>query len=164
MSREGAPTLDLSHLDSSAGALRVAIVVASWHRDITDAMLADAVTVVEAAGGTAEVIRVPGTFELSVAAMRIARSPQAPDAIVALGVVVRGGTPHFDYVCQAATDGLGRVALDTGIPVGFGVLTCDTVEQALERSGLPGSLERKGAEAAEAAIATVAALAEYPRG
>jgi 6,7-dimethyl-8-ribityllumazine synthase len=96
--------------------------------------------------------------------MRIARSPQAPDAIVALGVVVRGGTPHFDYVCQAATDGLGRVALDTGIPVGFGVLTCDTVEQALERSGLPGSLERKGAEAAEAAIATVAALAEYPRG
>ncbi|UQN15364.1 6,7-dimethyl-8-ribityllumazine synthase [Gulosibacter sp. ACHW.36C] len=164
MSREGAPTINLSHLDSSAGSLRVAIVVASWHRDITDAMLADAITVVEAAGGTAEVIRVPGTFELSVAAMRIACSPQAPDAIVALGVVVRGGTPHFDYVCHAATDGLGRVALDTGIPVGFGVLTCDTVGQALERSGLPGSLERKGAEAAEAAIATVVALAEYPRG
>lgn len=164
MSREGAPTIDLSSFGSQAGALRVAIVVASWHRDITDAMLADAVAVVEAAGGTAEVIRVPGTFELAVAAMRIARSPQAPDAIVTLGVVVRGGTPHFDYVCQAATDGLGRVALDTGIPVGFGVLTCDTVEQALERSGLPGSLERKGAEAAQAAIATVAALAEYPRG
>lgn len=158
MSKEGAPSIPIQ-----AAGLRVAIVVASWHRDITDALLADAVATVEAAGGTAEVIRVPGTFELAVAAMRIARASEAPDAIVALGVVVRGGTPHFDYVCQAATDGLGRVALDTGIPVGFGVLTCDTVEQARERSGFPGSLERKGVEAAEAAIATVAALAAYPR-
>jgi 6,7-dimethyl-8-ribityllumazine synthase len=102
------------------------------------------------------VVRVPGTFELPVVAKRLAES--GCDAVVSLGVVVRGGTPHFDYVCQAATDGLSRVALDTGVPVGFGVLTCDTDEQAFERSGLPGSKEDKGREAALAAVATALAL------
>ncbi len=98
----------------------------------------------------------PGSFELPVAASRLARSGY--DAVVALGVVIRGGTPHFDYVCSAATDGLSRVAVDTGVPVGFGLLTCDDDEQALDRAGLPGSHEDKGHEAAVAAVATVVTL------
>jgi len=80
------------------------------------------------------------------------------DAVVALGVIVRGGTPHFEYVSAAATDGLTRVALDTGKPVGFGVLTLDDEQQGLDRAGLPGSKEDKGAEAAEAALATAIVL------
>ena len=88
--------------------------------------------------------------------MRAAKS--GVDAIVALGVVIRGGTPHFDYVCTAATDALNRVALDTGVPVGFGLLTCDTEEQALERAGLWHSSESKGQEAAEAALITLKTL------
>ena len=81
------------------------------------------------------------------------------DAVVALGVVIRGGTPHFEYVCSAATDGLTRVALDTGVPVGFGVLTCDTDAQALDRAGLSGSSEDKGAEATLAALETARVIA-----
>jgi 6,7-dimethyl-8-ribityllumazine synthase len=106
-------------------------------------------------------ITVPGTFELPVAAARLAAS--GVDAVVALGVVVRGGTPHFEYVCDAATTGLTQVAVGTGVPVGFGVLTCDTDEQAYERSGLPGSKEDKGYEAATAAVATAVALRAFPR-
>jgi 6,7-dimethyl-8-ribityllumazine synthase len=99
---------------------------------------------------------VPGSFELPVGAARAAAS--GADAVVALGVVIRGGTPHFEYVCQAATQGLSSVALTTGVPVGFGLLTCDDEAQALDRAGLEGSKEDKGAEAAEAAVATVVAL------
>jgi 6,7-dimethyl-8-ribityllumazine synthase len=102
---------------------------------------------------------VPGSFELPVAASRMAAA--GADAVVALGVVVRGGTPHFDYVCQAATSGLTQVAVRTGIPIGFGVLTCDTDEQAYERSGLPGAKEDKGYEAAMAAVATAVALRPF---
>ena len=79
---------------------------------------------------------------------------------MALGVVIRGGTPHFDYVCSAATDGLTRVALDHTVAVGFGVLTCDTEEQALDRAGLEGSSEDKGHEATSAALATARTLRE----
>jgi 6,7-dimethyl-8-ribityllumazine synthase len=100
-------------------------------------------------------VRVPGTFELPVAAAELARTH---DAVVALGVVVRGGTPHFDYVCSAATEGLTRVALDSGTPVGFGVLTCDDDDQALARAGLPGSTEDKGYEATAAALHTALTL------
>jgi 6,7-dimethyl-8-ribityllumazine synthase len=100
-------------------------------------------------------VRVPGTFELPVVAAELARTH---DAVVALGVVIRGGTPHFEYVCSAATDGLTLVALDTGTPVGFGVLTCDTDEQALDRAGLQGSKEDKGYEATAAALRTALAL------
>ena len=100
-------------------------------------------------------VRVPGTFELPVLAAELARTH---DAVVALGVVVRGGTPHFDYVCSAATDGLTRVALDSGTPVGFGVLTCDDDAQALDRAGLEGSSEDKGYEATAAALTTALAL------
>src|SRR4051812_13751643 len=102
------------------------------------------------------VVRVPGTFELPVVASALAQ--QGYEAIVALGVVVRGGTPHFDYVCSAATDGLTRVALDCGTPVGFGVLTCDDDAQALDRAGLGGSSEDKGYEATAAALRTALAL------
>lgn len=154
MSKEGSPVIQI---DGSG--LRVVVIAAQWHEQIMTALVDGAQrALAEAHVADVEVVCVPGSFELSVAAAKIARSQNAPDAIVALGVVVRGGTPHFDFVCTAATDGLNSVALETGIPVGFGLLTCDTEEQALDRSGLPGSSEDKGAEAAQAAIATVRAL------
>jgi len=139
----------------------VAVVAASWHSTVMDALLAGSLAALAKAGVTAPtVVRVPGSFELPVAARHLARAGY--DAVVALGVVVRGGTPHFEYVCAATTDGLSRVALDTGVPVGFGLLTCDTEQQALDRSGLPGASEDKGREAAEAALATVLALRAAP--
>jgi 6,7-dimethyl-8-ribityllumazine synthase len=101
------------------------------------------------------IVRVPGAFELPVAAAALAGSY---DAIVAFGVVIRGGTPHFEYVCNAATDGLTRVSIDSQTPVGFGVLTCDDEQQALDRAGLPGSKEDKGYEATSAALQTAHTL------
>jgi 6,7-dimethyl-8-ribityllumazine synthase len=117
-----------------------------------DGLIAGACNIIEGAGITPEIHRVPGTFELPIAAKSVALS--GADVVVALGVVIRGGTPHFDYVCSAATDGLTRAALDTGVPMGFGILTCDDEAQALDRAGLPGSSEDKGAEAASAAMNT----------
>ena len=154
MSGAGAPTL---HVDGSG--LKVVVVAASWHTVVMDGLLAGTRRAL-AAANVIDVteIRVPGTFELPVAARAAAAA--GADAVVALGVVIRGGTPHFEYVCQAATLGLTDVAVQTGIPVGFGVLTCDDDAQALDRAGLPGSHEDKGAEAAEAAVATVVALRE----
>lgn len=152
MSGAGAPTLDL---DGSG--LRVTVVAASWHDVVMDGLVAGAHRALEKARVDAvTLVRVPGSFELPVAALRAAQA--GADAVVALGVVIRGGTPHFDFVCQAATQGLTDVALRTGTPVGFGVLTCDDEAQALDRAGLEGSREDKGAEAAEAAVATVLAL------
>ena len=106
-------------------------------------------------------VRVPGSFELPVVAQACAR--QGYDAVIALGVVIRGGTPHFDYVCSAATDGLSRVALETGVPIGFGLLTCDTEEQALDRAGIEGSSESKGYEATAAALVTAHTLRHLSR-
>ena len=148
MTGSGAPDLEVS-----APGARVAVVATLWHRTITDAMVVSATKAILDAGAEALVMRVPGAFELPVVAKAAAQA--GFDAVVALGVVVRGGTPHFDYVCRAVTDGLTQVAVTTGVPVGFGVLTCDTEEQAVERAGLPGSTEDKGREAAEAALATV---------
>jgi 6,7-dimethyl-8-ribityllumazine synthase len=108
-------------------------------------------------------LRVPGVFELPVAAARVI-GDGGVDVVVALGVVIRGGTPHFDYVCSAATTGLTLVAQRTGVPIGFGVLTCDDEQQALDRAGLPGSVEDKGFEATTAALATAVTLARYPLG
>lgn len=154
MSGAGAPTLSLD-----GTGLRVVVVAASWHTVVMDGLLAGARRALEAAHvADVTVVRVPGSFELPVAALRAATT--GADAVVALGVVIRGGTPHFDYVCHAATDGLTEVALRTGVPVGFGVLTCDDEQQALDRAGLEGSREDKGAEAVEAAVATVLALRE----
>lgn len=138
------------------GALRVAVVAASWHATVMDGLLAGALRgLADAQVADPLVVRVPGTFELSVACSRLA---PAYDAVVALGVVIRGGTPHFDYVCQAAAVGLTQVSVSTGVPIGFGVLTCDDEEQALDRAGLPGSIEDKGHEAATAAVATALVL------
>jgi len=155
MAHSGAPELTVDAAD-----LRVAVVAASWHTQIMDGLVDGAQRAAAEAGAEATLIRVPGSFELPVAAARLA--PHF-DAVVALGVVIRGGTPHFDYVCQAATDGLNRVAIDSGKPVGFGVLTCDTEQQGLDRAGLEGSVEDKGHEAMTAALVTVQALAPYPQ-
>lgn len=152
MSGEGAPTTAAP----DANGLRVVIIAASWHTTVMDGLIAGAQELCTEAGATVELVRVPGSFELPVAAMAAAR--QGVDAVVALGVVIRGGTPHFEYVCDAATSGLMRVSLDTGVPVGFGLLTCDNEEQALDRAGLPGSRESKGREAAHAALVTALAL------
>jgi 6,7-dimethyl-8-ribityllumazine synthase len=137
-------------------ALSVGVVAARWHTRVMDGLV-DGARRALAAYSVTEVteVRVPGTFELPVVAAELGRTH---DAVVALGVVVRGGTPHFEYVCSAATDGLTRVALDTGTPVGFGVLTCDDDEQALARAGLEGSTEDKGYEATAAALQTALAL------
>ncbi|MEZ0447428.1 6,7-dimethyl-8-ribityllumazine synthase [Cellulomonas sp. ICMP 17802] len=152
MSGAGAPTLTV---DGSG--LRVVVVAASWHTVVMDGLLAGAQRALAAAHvDDVTIVRVPGTFELPVAAQVAAAG--GADAVVALGVVIRGGTPHFEYVCQGATLGLTDVGIRTGVPVGFGVLTCDNEEQALDRAGLEGSHEDKGAEAAEAAVATVVAL------
>lgn len=160
MSKEGSPTIQVD-----GTGLRVVIIASEWHEQVMTALVDGAQRALAEANATdVEIVRVPGSFELSVAAATIARSTRAPDAIVALGVVIRGGTPHFDFVCTAATDGLNSVALETGIPIGFGLLTCDTEQQAIDRSGLPGSSEDKGAEAAQAAIATVRTLAAWRLG
>ena len=152
MSGAGAPTLTVD-----GTGLKVVVVAASWHTVVMDGLLAGAQRALEAAHvEDVTIVRVPGTFELPVAAQVAAAG--GADAVVALGVVIRGGTPHFEYVCQGATLGLTDVGIRTGVPVGFGVLTCDNEEQALDRAGLEGSHEDKGAEAAEAAVATVVAL------
>ena len=130
MSGDGAPAVT-----ADGAGLRVAIVAASWHTEVMDGLV--------------------GTVELTVACARLA---PAYDALVALGVVIRGGTPHFDYVCSGVTHGLAQVSVATGCPIGFGVLTCDDDAQALNRAGLPGSSEDKGHEAAMAAVATAVTL------
>lgn len=153
MSGHGAPQLTID----DAADLRVAVVAAQWHDQVMNGLLDGAHRALKELGVTeSTVLRVPGTFELPVAAKRLAE--RGYDAVIALGVVIRGGTPHFDYVCQAATAGLTQVSVDTGVPVGFGVLTCDNEQQALDRAGLPGSAEDKGHEAVTAAVATAAVL------
>ncbi len=151
MSGEGAPSLDMG----DASDVTVAIVASSWHTTVMDGLVGGAEAALAEAGIEPQVVRVAGSFELPVVAAQLARTH---DAVVALGVIIRGGTPHFDYVCTAATEGLSRVALDSGTPVGFGLLTCDDEGQAIDRAGLPGSREDKGREAAEAAVSTVRTL------
>ncbi len=142
----------------AAGALRLAIVATRWNAEITDVLLDRAVAAARACGiESPSVVRVAGAVELPVVAAALAGQH---DAVACLGAVVRGGTPHFDYVCDAVTYGLTRVALDTGTPVGNGVLTCDTAEQARARCGGPGSAEDKGWEAVVAALDTALVLAE----
>jgi len=159
MSGEGSPQNDPIDCHD----LRVAVVAACWHERVMDGLIAGARRAlddyqVEAAA----FVRVPGSFELPVVAAALAE--KGYEAVVALGVVVRGGTPHFDYVCSAATDGLNRVALDTGAAIGFGVLTCDTDEQALDRAGLEGSGEDKGYDATAAALQTASTLRKIRSG
>lgn len=153
MSGAGAPKIAAPRSD-----MKVAIIATQWHEKIVDALVNGAQRACTEAGVSTELVKVPGTVELSVAAARLATKF---DAIVALGVVIRGGTPHFEYVCQSVTQGLTHVSVTTGKPVGFGVLTCNTEEEALDRCGMPESSEDKGYEAAVAAIATEVTLREF---
>jgi 6,7-dimethyl-8-ribityllumazine synthase len=144
-----------------AAGLRLGIAATKWNGDITDVLVSRAMAAAKACGIDAPVVvRVAGAVELPVVAAALARGN---DALACLGAVIRGGTPHFDYVCEAVTYGLTRVALDTGTPVGNGVLTCDTVEQAVQRCGGPGSSEDKGWEAVIAALDTALLLRSISR-
>ena len=136
--------------------LSLAVVATRWHEQITTALLDSAVRAARECGiDEPAVVRVAGAIELPVVAQALATHY---DAVVALGVVIRGGTPHFEHVCNAVTYGLTRVSLDQRTPVGNGVLTCDTEQQALDRAGLPGSKEDKGREATLAALDTARTL------
>lgn len=151
MSGAGAPDLTVD-----ASGLRVAVIAGEWHAEVMRGLVSGALEAVAAAGAEHALFRVAGAFELPLAA-QTALAPAGQggggfDAAVCLGVIVRGGTPHFEYIANAVTDGLTRAQLDAGKPIGFGVLTTDDDEQALDRSGLPGSRESKGREAAEAAL------------
>jgi 6,7-dimethyl-8-ribityllumazine synthase len=142
--------------DLDASALSVAVVASTWHDTICDALLEGALRVIHAGGiDNPTVVRVLGAIEIPVVAQELARRF---DAVVALGVVIRGGTPHFEYVCDAVTQGLTRVSLDASTPVANGVLTTNDEAQALDRAGLPDSAEDKGAQAAAAALATALLL------
>mgnify|MGYP000970943033 CR=1 FL=1 len=151
MSGEGAPALDID-----GTGLKVTIVSGLWHTRISEGLLNGARAVLDASGAEVSVVQVPGSFELPVAA-KVALENGA-DAVVALGVIVRGETPHFEYVASAATDGLTRASLDTGKPVGFGVLTVENEQQGLARAGLPESKEDVGGRAAEAALSMARVL------
>src|SRR4051794_6194635 len=147
MSGAGSPTFT-----TDGTGLAVTIVAGHWHETISDGLLAGAHRVLAESGAEVTELRVPGSFELPVVAK--AALENGADAVVALGVIIRGGTPHFEFVSDAATSGLTQVAIETGKPIGFGVLTLDDEQQGIDRAGLPGSKEDKGAEAAEAALAT----------
>jgi 6,7-dimethyl-8-ribityllumazine synthase len=139
-----------------ASDLRVAIVASTWHPRICNALLDGARRVAEDSGVAAPtVVRVHGAIEIPVVAQELTRNH---DAVVALGVVIRGQTPHFDYVCDAVTQGLTRVSLDSATPVANGVLTTENEQQAIDRAGLPDSVEDKGAQACAAALSTALTL------
>lgn len=158
MSGEGSPT----DAPFDCHDLRVAVVAASWHEKVMNGLLDGTLDALSRHKVESPVVvRVPGSFELPVVADALAR--QGFDAVIALGVIIRGGTPHFEYVSSAATDGLNRVALDHGVPIGFGLLTCDDEEQAIDRAGLEGSREDKGYEATSAALQTAVTLRKIRR-
>jgi 6,7-dimethyl-8-ribityllumazine synthase len=152
VSGAGAP--DINHTDGTG--LKVTIVAGLWHESISEPLLEGARRALTASKVEISEIRVPGSFELPVVSKAVLEA--GADAVVALGVIIRGGTPHFEYVSDAATSGLTQVSIATGKPVGFGVLTLDNEQQGLARAGLPDSEEDKGAEAAEAAVATAVLL------
>ncbi|MDR7329402.1 6,7-dimethyl-8-ribityllumazine synthase [Corynebacterium guangdongense] len=151
MSKDGLPT----GLNIDATGIRVAVVTATWNEEICDQLHARAIARGRELGAEVADFRVVGALELPIVAQALARSF---DAVVAGGCVVRGGTPHFDYVCDSVTAGLTRIALDEGTPVGNAVLTVNTYDQAVERAGFEESVEDKGAESMEAALATVLTL------
>ena len=153
MSVDGIP-----EIKTDGTGLNIIIVAGSWHEVITNGLLEGARRALTESNVEFSEVRVPGSFELPVVSR--AALDAGADAVVALGVIIRGGTPHFEYVSDAATSGLTQVSVLTGKPVGFGVLTLDDEQQGLDRAGLPGSKEDKGAEAAHAAVATAVLLRE----
>lgn len=154
MARGGVPYL---HIGGEGK--KIVIIATRWHEQVMEGLIAGAKRACQDAKTDYEVVRVPGSFELPLAAKAYAESGKA-DALVCLGVVIRGGTPHFDYVCDAATYGLTKVSIESQIPLGFGLLTCDNLEQALDRAGLESSHEDKGYEAVQAALSMVQVLNE----
>lgn len=154
MSGVGAPVIEVD-----GQGMTVALLSASWHTEVMHGLRDGAQRAAAQAGASVEDFEVPGSFELSVAAAECAATGRF-DAIVALGVIIRGGTPHFDYVCASVTQGLTQVSVAQRIPIGFGVLTCDDLEQALDRAGLADSREDKGAEAMMSALRTARVLAD----
>jgi 6,7-dimethyl-8-ribityllumazine synthase len=147
--RPAGPSID-------AAGLSLAIAATRWHAEVTDTLVSRAVAAARSCGVPDPlVVRVPGAVELPVVAAELARRH---DAVACLGAVIRGGTPHFEYVCDAVTYGLSRVALDTGTPVGNGVLTCNDIKQAIDRSGAEDSAEDKGWDAVLAALETALLL------
>ena len=134
------------------------IVAARFNESIVENLIRGALDALNRHGASASqipVYRVPGAYELPLAVQRVAKTRQY-DGIVALATVIRGATPHFEYVCNECAGGLSRISLDLEIPIGFGLLTCDTIEQAIERSGTKAG--NKGADAALAAIEMVSLL------
>ena len=147
------------HLDAKG--LKVALIVSRWNETVTERLLASALDCLVRHGADPAqltVVKVPGSWELPLAAAKIARS--GPDAVIALGALVRGETPHFDLLAAEAAKGLAQAGLSSGVPVIFGVLTCDTVEQALNRAGIKSG--NKGFDAALAAIEMVNLLGQLP--
>ena len=147
MSKEGLP--DIAQVDGSG--LRVAVVTATWNAEICDQLHAQAVQTATDNGAEVDEYRVVGALELGVVVQAAAR---AYDAVVALGCVIRGGTPHFDYVCDSVTQALTRISLDESTPVANGVLTVNDQQQAIDRAGFADTVENKGAEAMIAALDT----------
>ncbi|HAE74571.1 MAG TPA: 6,7-dimethyl-8-ribityllumazine synthase [Candidatus Aquiluna sp.] len=153
MSVSGAPNLKVSAVGK-----KVVIVATSWHPYVMAGLIAGAQKELEVSGAVdVQLNMVPGAFELPLAAKWAFE--KGADIVIALGVVIQGGTPHFDYICSSATEGLTRVQLDANKPLGFGVLTVNNEQEALDRSGLQGSKEDKGAEAVQAALAMSALMA-----
>jgi len=147
----------------AAAGLSLGIAAARWNSEVVDTLLERAGEAAHACGvPKPTVVRVAGALELAVIAQQLAVDH---DAVVCLGAVIRGGTPHFDYVCEAVTAGLTRIALDAATPIGNGVLTCDNLAQALDRCGLPDSAEDKGWEATVAALDAALVLRDlrHPR-
>ncbi|KQB85821.1 6,7-dimethyl-8-ribityllumazine synthase [Corynebacterium lowii] len=154
MAKEGLPTVGVAgNLDATG--MKVAVVTSTWNEEICDLLHSRAVSTAQEAGATVEEFRVVGALEIPVVAQELARRF---DAVVALGCVIEGGTPHFDYVCDSVMRGLSQIALNESTPVGNGVLTTHTYQQAKKRAGGEGALEDKGAEAAVAALHTAVVL------
>lgn len=157
MSGEGSPSLKVD-----ASGLRVAVIAGKWHKEVMKGLITGAHNTIVESGAEHDLFQVAGAFELPLAAQAaltpVEQGGGGYDAAICLGVIIRGGTPHFDFVANSVTDGLTRVQLDSGKPVGFGVLTTDNDAQALDRAGLPDSRESKGVEAAEAALHSAVTL------
>ncbi|KQB85523.1 6,7-dimethyl-8-ribityllumazine synthase [Corynebacterium oculi] len=155
MAKEGLPSVGTSADTLDATGLKVAVITSTWNKEICDQLHSRAVATARQAGASVDEFRVIGALEIPVVAQELARRY---DAVVALGCVIEGGTPHFQYVCDSVMEGLARIALAEATPVGNGVLTTYTYEQAVERSGGEGALEDKGSEAAVAALHTALVL------
>jgi len=158
MSGKGNPTESLARvLNAKSGkGKKIAIIAAEWHPEIVDTMILNAQSELQRLGTKkVDLYRVPGSFEIPVMAAHLVDSY---DALIALGLVLRGGTAHFEYVCSGVTQGITHLSVTKKKPIAFGVLMCDTIEQAIDRSGAAGAAENKGAECAEAVIATLLAI------